>query len=65
MTMSIECAFFGTLGRDAESKISKNGKPYLRFTCRVGESDASQWVNATCAQSPSGDFIKDCIAFAA
>ena len=31
----IECAFFGTLGRDAESKVSKTGKPYLRLNVRV------------------------------
>jgi single-strand DNA-binding protein len=38
--MSIECAFFGTLARDAESKTSKAGKHYLRFTARVGDG----WV---------------------
>jgi hypothetical protein len=29
--MSIECALFGTLARDAETKTSKNGKNYLRL----------------------------------
>jgi single-stranded DNA-binding protein len=43
--MSIEAAFFGTLGRDAEAKTSKNGKPYLRFICRTGEGDAAQWIS--------------------
>jgi single-strand DNA-binding protein len=43
--MSIECAFFGSLGRDAESKISKSSKPYLRAGVRVGDGEAAQWVN--------------------
>jgi single-stranded DNA-binding protein len=43
----IEAAFFGALGRDAESKTSKNGKPYLRLNIRVGEGDAAQWINVT------------------
>jgi single-stranded DNA-binding protein len=43
----IEAAFFGALGRDAESKTSKNGKPYLRLNIRVGDGDVAQWVNAT------------------
>jgi single-stranded DNA-binding protein len=41
----IECAFFGHLGRDAESKVSKAGKAYLRLAVRVG--DAAQWINCT------------------
>ena len=46
--MSIEVALFGTLGRDGESKVSKNGKPYLRLNIGCGEGDATQWVNVTC-----------------
>jgi single-strand DNA-binding protein len=45
--MSIEAALFGTLGRDAERKTSKNGKPYLRATIAVSEGEATTWVNAT------------------
>jgi single-stranded DNA-binding protein len=45
--MSIEAALFGTLGRDAERKTSKNGKPYLRLNIASGEGDATQWVSAT------------------
>jgi single-strand DNA-binding protein len=45
--MSIEAALFGTLGRDAEHKTSKNGKPYLRATIAVSEGEATTWVNAT------------------
>ena len=44
--MSIEAALFGTLGRDAEPKISKTGKPYLRLNLACGEGDATQWVSA-------------------
>jgi single-stranded DNA-binding protein len=43
--LSIEAAFVGTLGRDAEGKVSKNGKPYLRLNARVGGGDAAQWVS--------------------
>ena len=41
----IEAAFFGALGRDAEVKTSQAGKPYLRFSLRVGDGDAAQWVS--------------------
>ena len=43
--MTIDCAFYGSLARDAEFKTSKAGKPYLRFTARVGEGEAAQWVS--------------------
>ena len=42
----IECAFFGALGRDAEAKTSKGGKPYLRLNVRVGDDrDQAQWLS--------------------
>jgi single-strand DNA-binding protein len=44
--MSIEAALFGTLGRNAESKTSKNGRSYLRLNIACGEGDATQWVAA-------------------
>jgi single-strand DNA-binding protein len=44
--MTIEVALFGVLGRDAESKTSKNGKPYLRLNVRCGDGDAVQWISA-------------------
>jgi single-stranded DNA-binding protein len=44
--MTIEVALFGVLGRDAESKVSKSGKPYLRLNIRSGDGDAAQWINA-------------------
>jgi single-stranded DNA-binding protein len=43
----IECAFFGTLGRDGELKTSKNGRAYVRLSVRVGDGDAAQWINVT------------------
>jgi single-stranded DNA-binding protein len=42
---AIEAAFFGALGRDAESKVSGSGKPYLRLNMRVGDGDQAQWVS--------------------
>lgn len=45
MSSGIEVAFFGALGRDAESKTSKSGKLYLRLNVRVGDGDDVQWVS--------------------
>jgi single-stranded DNA-binding protein len=49
--MSIECAFFGVLGRDAEFKTSKAGKQYLRLAVRVGDGEAAQWVSVLAFES--------------
>ena len=46
--MSIEAALFGMLGKDAETKTSAAGKPYLRLNIRTGDGDAAQWINAMC-----------------
>jgi single-stranded DNA-binding protein len=43
--MSIEAAFMGSVVRDAETKVSKNGKPYARFTVRVGDGDGASWIS--------------------
>ena len=43
--MSLEVATFGVLGQDAEQKVSKTGKPYLRFSMRVGDGDGAQWIS--------------------
>lgn len=43
--MSIEAAFFGTLGRDAERKRSDTGKEFVRLTVRIGDGDKVQWVS--------------------
>jgi hypothetical protein len=37
----IECAFLGTLSRDAEVKVSKAGKEYLSMNMRVSDGDDS------------------------
>jgi single-stranded DNA-binding protein len=44
----IESAFFGALGADAESKVSKAGKSYMRLRVRVGDGDGAQWVSVMC-----------------
>jgi single-stranded DNA-binding protein len=43
--MSIEAAFLGSVVREPEQKTSKNGKPYLRFTARVGDGEQAQFVS--------------------
>jgi single-stranded DNA-binding protein len=40
----IETAFFGVLGRDAESKVSGAGKSFVRLNVRVGDGEGAQWV---------------------
>ena len=54
---AIEAAFFGSLGRDAEQRASKPGRPYLLLNVRVGEGDGAQWVNVRC-------FDKDAVEIA-
>jgi single-stranded DNA-binding protein len=44
----IETAFFGALAADAEQKVSKAGKSYLRLRLRVGDGDGAQWVSVMC-----------------
>ena len=55
--MSIEAALFGMLGKNAETKTSAAGKPYLRLNIRTGVGDAPQWLSAMC-------FDADAIALA-
>ena len=43
--MSIECAFFGSLSRDAARKLSKGEKSYLHFSVRVESGDKATFVN--------------------
>jgi single stranded DNA-binding protein len=43
--MTIEAAFLATLGKNAESKLSGSGKPYLRLNGRVGDGDQAQWIS--------------------
>jgi single-stranded DNA-binding protein len=42
--MSIHAAFFGTLGGDAELKVSKAGRQYLRFRVHTGTGEGAAWV---------------------
>lgn len=42
--MSIECAFFGFLAADAESRTSQAGKLWVRLRVGVGKDDAMQWL---------------------
>jgi single-strand DNA-binding protein len=50
----IEAAFWGTLGKDAELKTSRNGNPYVNMGLAVitGEADdgkqVTTWVQVTC-----------------
>src|SRR5258705_7331090 len=46
--MSIAAALVGMLGKDAETKTSAAGKPYLRLNIRTGDGVAAQWINAMC-----------------
>jgi Single-strand binding protein family len=40
----IDCAFYGFLAADAETKVSKAGKPWVRLRVGVGKDDDLQWV---------------------
>jgi single-strand DNA-binding protein len=42
--MTIDAAFFGRLGADADSRISKGGKPWVRLRVAVGRDDETQWL---------------------
>jgi len=43
--MTIDCAFFGFLAADADTRTSKAGKPWTRLRVGVGRDDDMQWVN--------------------
>jgi single-stranded DNA-binding protein len=43
----IDCAFFGFLAADAETKVSKAGKTWARLRVGVGKDDNLQWVSVT------------------
>jgi single-stranded DNA-binding protein len=61
--MSIECAFFGFLAADAESRTSQAGKLWVRLRVGVGKDDAMQWTSVavfgkaaeTAAELKNGD----------
>ena len=54
----IEYAFLGTLGQEAEPKISKSGRSYLRFSMRVGDGNSAQWLSVL-AFDPEAIVIAD------
>jgi single-stranded DNA-binding protein len=41
----IDSAFFGFLAADAETKVSKAGKTWVRLRLGVGKDDNLQWVS--------------------
>jgi hypothetical protein len=41
----IDCAFHGVLTRDAEPKVSANGKSYVRLVVRIGAGDACHFAS--------------------
>jgi len=41
----IDAAFFGFLAADAETKVSKTGKTWVRLRVGVGKDDDLQWVS--------------------
>jgi single-stranded DNA-binding protein len=63
--MSIDCAFYGFLAADADSRTSQAGKAWTRMRVGVGKDDAVQWVSvavfgtaaATAATLQKGDRV--------
>ena len=43
--MTIDCAFYGFLAADADARISKAGKQWVRLRVGVGKDDDVQWVS--------------------
>jgi single-strand DNA-binding protein len=43
--MSVDCALYGIVVRDAELKVSKAGKSYARFSVRSGDGDQVQFLS--------------------
>jgi single-stranded DNA-binding protein len=41
----IDCAFYAFLAADAETKVSKAGKPWVRLRVGVGKDDDLQWIS--------------------
>jgi single-strand DNA-binding protein len=41
----IDCAFYGFLAADAETKVSKAGKPWVRLRVGVGKDEDLQWIS--------------------
>jgi single-stranded DNA-binding protein len=41
----IDTAFYGFLAADAETKVSKAGKPWVRLRVGVGKDEDLQWIS--------------------
>jgi single-stranded DNA-binding protein len=65
IVMSIECAFFGFVATDAESRTSQAGKLWVRLRVGVGKDADMQWVSVavfgkdaeTAAELKKGDRV--------
>jgi len=45
--MTIDCAFYGFLAADADARVSKAGKPWVRLRVGVGKDDDMQWISVS------------------
>jgi single-stranded DNA-binding protein len=57
----IDCALFGFLASDADSRVSQNGKPWVRLRVGVGKGDEVQWVSVAvfgAAAKAAGQLLK-------
>src|SRR5215471_8780185 len=43
----IDCAFYGFLAADADARVSKAGKPWVRLRVGVGKDDDMQWMSVS------------------
>ena len=53
--VGIECAFFGALTRDADNRISRNGKPFTLLNVVVGDGEARQFVSVIVFGDAAGE----------
>ena len=51
----IECAFAGTLGRDAAVRTAASGRTWLPLSVIVGEEPDEQWVNVACFSATTAE----------
>jgi single-stranded DNA-binding protein len=59
--MTIDCAFYGFLAADAESRTSQSGKSWVRLRVGVGKDDVMQWVSVAVfgkAAEAAADLVK-------
>jgi single-stranded DNA-binding protein len=43
--MTIDCAFYGFIAADAESRVSQAGKAWVRLRVGVGKDEDIQWLS--------------------